>query len=49
MKLGLASIDKIKTVLGYDPKVQMQYGLKGVIDSISKLQMPRIQTSGEVV
>ena len=49
MKLGLASIDKIKTVLGYDPKVQMQYGLKGVIDSISKLQMPRIQTSGEAV
>jgi nucleoside-diphosphate-sugar epimerase len=49
MKLGLASIDKIKAVLGYDPKVQMQYGLRGVIESISKLQMPRIRASGEAV
>jgi UDP-glucose 4-epimerase len=48
MKLGLASIDKIKAVLGYDPKVHMQSGLRGVIDSISKLQMPRIRMSGEV-
>ncbi|HEX2557276.1 MAG TPA: NAD-dependent epimerase/dehydratase family protein [Nitrososphaera sp.] len=49
MKLGLASIDKIKAVLGYDPKVQMQYGLRGVVESISKLQMPRIRASGEAV
>lgn len=39
MKLGLATIDKIRGVLGYDPKIQMQEGLKGVIDSISKLQI----------
>jgi hypothetical protein len=26
----------------------MQYGLRGVIESISKLQMPRIRASGEV-
>jgi nucleoside-diphosphate-sugar epimerase len=49
MKLGLASIEKIKAVLSYEPKVQMQYGLKGVMESIRKLQMPRIHASGEVV
>jgi UDP-glucose 4-epimerase len=48
MKLGLASIDKIRAVLGYDPKVQMQQGLKGVIESISKLQVPKIH-SGEAI
>ena len=42
MKLGLASIDKIRAVLGYDSKVQMQQGLKGVVESISKLQMAKI-------
>lgn len=47
MKLGLASIDKIKAVLGYDPKVHMQHGLQGVIESISKLQVAKIRT-GEV-
>jgi UDP-glucose 4-epimerase len=43
-KLGLASIDKIRTVLGYDAKVQMQQGLKGVIESISNLQVAKIRT-----
>jgi UDP-glucose 4-epimerase len=43
MKLGLASIDKIRAVLGYDAKVQMQQGLKGVIESISKLQVAKIR------
>jgi UDP-glucose 4-epimerase len=42
-KLGLASIDKIRAVLGYDAKVQMQQGLKGVIESISKLQVAKIR------
>jgi nucleoside-diphosphate-sugar epimerase len=46
MKLGLASIDKIRAVLGYDSKVQMQQGLKGVVESISKLQVAKIR-SGE--
>lgn len=48
MKLGLASIDKIRAVLGYDPKIQMQQGLKGVIESISKLQVAKIRT-GEAI
>jgi nucleoside-diphosphate-sugar epimerase len=48
MKLGLASIDKIRAVLGYDAKVQMQEGLKGVIESISKLQVAKIR-AGEAV
>lgn len=43
MKLGLASIDKIRAVLGYDAKVQMQQGLKGVIESISKLQVTKVR------
>ncbi|AFU59249.1 MAG: NAD-dependent epimerase/dehydratase family protein [Nitrososphaera sp.] len=47
MKLGLASIDKIRAVLGYDPKIQIQQGLKGVIESISKIQVPKIQHAGE--
>ena len=48
MKLGLASIDKIRAVLGYDAKVQMQQGLKGVVESISKLQVAKIR-AGEAV
>ena len=48
MKIGLASIDKIRAVLGYDPKVHMQQGLKGVIESISKLQVAKIHL-GEVI
>ncbi|MGI0039952.1 MAG: hypothetical protein ACREAO_09050, partial [Nitrososphaera sp.] len=48
MKLGLASIDKIRAVLGYDAKVQMQEGLKGVTESISKLQVAKIR-AGEAV
>jgi UDP-glucose 4-epimerase len=48
MKLGLASIDKIRAVLGYDAKVQMQEGLKGVIESISKLQVAKIR-AGEAI
>lgn len=43
MKLGLASIDKIRAVLGYDSKVQMQQGLKGVVESISTLQVAKIR------
>lgn len=43
MKLGLASIDKIRALLGYDSKVQMQQGLKGVVESISKLQVAKIR------
>jgi len=42
-KLGLASIDKIRTVLGYDANVQMQQGLKGVIESISKLPVAKVR------
>lgn len=34
MKLGLASIEKIRSALGYDPKVQMQKGLKSLLESI---------------
>lgn len=48
MKLGLASIDKIRAALSYDAKVQMQQGLKGVIELISKLQVAKIR-AGESV
>jgi UDP-glucose 4-epimerase len=48
MKLGLASIDKIKAILGYRPKMAMQHGLIEVIESVKKPQAPRIRT-GEVV
>jgi UDP-glucose 4-epimerase len=48
MKLGLASIDKIRAMLGYDAKVQMQQGLKDMIESINKLQVAKIRT-GEAV
>jgi UDP-glucose 4-epimerase len=47
MKLGLASIDKIKGALGYVPKVGMQSGLVEVIRSLGKSQAPGI-TMGEV-
>jgi len=43
MKLGLASIDKIRAVLGYDAKVQMQRGLKGLIESIAAPPVARIR------
>ena len=33
---------------GYDAKVQMQEGLKGVIESISKLQVAKIR-AGEAI
>jgi UDP-glucose 4-epimerase len=48
MKLGLASIDKIRAMLGYDAKVQMHQGMKGVIESIGKLQLAKIRT-GETI
>jgi nucleoside-diphosphate-sugar epimerase len=48
MKLGLASIDKIRAMLGYDARVQMQQGLQGVIESISNLQVAKIR-AGEAV
>lgn len=44
MKLGLASIDKIRAVLGFDAKVQMQRGLKSLIKSISKPEIATIRT-----
>jgi UDP-glucose 4-epimerase len=47
MKLGLASIDKIRAVLGYEPKVQLQQGLSGMIESISKPQVAKVR-AGEV-
>jgi hypothetical protein len=47
MKLGLASIDKIKGALGYVPKVGMQSGLVEVIRSLGKSQAPGIRM-GEV-
>lgn len=48
MKLGLASIDKIKATLGYRPKVDMNTGLVEVINSLRKSQVPRIRT-GEAI
>jgi nucleoside-diphosphate-sugar epimerase len=44
MKLGLASIDKIKGVLGYSPKIGMREGLEQVIDSMEKPQVARLRT-----
>ena len=46
MKLGLASIDKIKASLGYSPKIVMQQGLVEVIQSLNKPQVARI-SAGE--
>jgi nucleoside-diphosphate-sugar epimerase len=43
MKLGLASIDKIRAVLGYDSKMQMHDGLQGVVESISNLQVAKVR------
>jgi len=48
MKLGLASIDKIIRTLGYDPRVQMQHGLKGLIESLCNLQVAKIR-AGEAI
>jgi nucleoside-diphosphate-sugar epimerase len=47
MKLGLASIDKIRSTLGYSPKVGMHQGLVEVIESLNKPQALRVRT-GEV-
>ncbi|MEW6604670.1 MAG: SDR family NAD(P)-dependent oxidoreductase [Thermoproteota archaeon] len=44
MKFGLASIDKIRAILGYDPKVRMQHGLKSLIESTVNQQMAKIRT-----
>lgn len=44
MKFGLASVDKIRAILGYDPKVRMQYGLKSLIESTVNPQMVKIRT-----
>ena len=41
----LASIDKIKTLLGYEAKVQMMQGLRGVIESMHKPQIPHMRTT----
>ncbi|HJS82800.1 MAG TPA: NAD-dependent epimerase/dehydratase family protein [Nitrososphaera sp.] len=46
MKLGLASIDRIKASLGYSPKIVMQQGLVEVIQSLNKPQVARI-SAGE--
>lgn len=40
MKFGLASIDKIKTVLGYNAKLEMQQGLKDLVEWIGKAPRP---------
>jgi UDP-glucose 4-epimerase len=37
-KFGIASIDKIKTVLGFQPKIQLYNGLRGIIESAIKSQ-----------
>ena len=44
MKLGLASIDKIKGALGYSPKIEMHVGLVEVVRSLNKSQMPPVRT-----
>jgi nucleoside-diphosphate-sugar epimerase len=49
MRLGLASIDKIKTILGYNSRVQMTEGLKEIIESIRKPQIARMHAAGEVI
>jgi UDP-glucose 4-epimerase len=41
----LASIDKIKTLLGYEAKVQMMQGLRGVIESMNKPQIQHMRTT----
>jgi UDP-glucose 4-epimerase len=43
MKLGLASIDKIRGALGYVPKVGMHDGLVEVLRSLGRAQAPSIQ------
>jgi len=35
MKFGLASIEKIKTDLGYSPKVKLREGISEIIDKAS--------------
>ena len=47
MKLGLASIDKIKAALGYAPKIRMREGLSEVIEYLNKPHAPKIR-AGEV-
>lgn len=47
MKLGLASIDKIKSALGFAPKTRMREGLAEVIEHLNKPQAPKIR-AGEV-
>jgi UDP-glucose 4-epimerase len=49
MRLGLASIDKIKTILGYNSCVQMTEGLKEIIESIRKPQIAHMRAAGEVI
>ncbi len=50
MKLGLASIDKIRTVLDYNPKMKMQQGLKSLIESatVKPQQMSKIRVGEEI-
>ena len=42
LKLGLASTDKIRTILGFDTKVQLRQGLESLIESINKRQIAKI-------
>ena len=49
IKLGLASIDKIRAMLGYDSKVRMQEGLRRLIESITKAQVPKVHTAAEAI
>ena len=41
----LASIDKIKALLGYEAKVQMMQGLREVIESMNKPQIQHVHTA----
>jgi len=49
VKLGLASIDEIRAMQGYDSKVQMQEGLRRLIESITKAQVPKVHTAAEAI
>lgn len=48
-KFGIASIDKIKRVLGYEAKIQLYDGLRELIESANKPQAAaQMRASGEV-
>jgi UDP-glucose 4-epimerase len=47
-KVGIASIDKIISRLGYQPRIGMEKGLAGVIESIKRIQVAQARI-GEVI